>query len=127
MPELTPHYHWVIPQAHAVSAATIEDAKRRGLSARALRVLSRRGPVDPAELASRFDEPAAGLHAPSMLPDAAVVQERVAAARRAGESVMVLGDFDADGLTGLAILTLALRRLGLWRIDSGSSATEREG
>lgn len=26
---------------------------------------------------------------------------------------MVLGDFDADGLTGLAILTLALRRLGL--------------
>jgi single-stranded-DNA-specific exonuclease len=113
MPELTPHYHWVIPEAHAVSDATIEDAKRRGLSARALRVLSRRGPVDPAELASRFDEPAAGLHDPSLLPDAVVVQERVAQAGRAGESVMVLGDFDADGLTGLAILTLALRRLGL--------------
>ena len=113
MPELTPHYHWVIPEAHAVSEATIEDAKRRGLSARALRVLTRRGRVDPAELASRFDEPTAGLHDPALLPDAAAVRERVAAAAQAGESVMVLGDFDADGLTGLAILTLALRRLGL--------------
>ena len=113
MPELTPHYHWVVPEAHSVSDATIEDAKRRGLSARALRVLSRRGPVDPEELASRFDAPEAGLNDPSLLPDAAVVRERVAAAQRAGESALVLGDFDADGLTGLAILTLALRHLGL--------------
>ena len=113
MPELTPHYHWVIPEAHPVSEATIEDAKRRGISARALRVLTRRGPVDPAELASRFDAPADGLHDPTLLPDALAMRERVAAAGRAGESVMVLGDFDADGLTGLAILTLALRRLGL--------------
>jgi len=113
MPELTPHYHWVVPAAQAVSEATIEDAKRRGLSARALRVLSRRGPVDLAELASRFDAPAAGLHDPASLPDAAIVRERMAVARRAGESVLVLGDFDADGLTGLAILTLALRALGL--------------
>ncbi len=113
MPELTPHYHWVVPGAQPVSEATIEDAKRRGLSARALRVLSRRGPVDLAELASRFDAPTAGLHDPALLPDAAIVRERVAAAGRAGESVLVLGDFDADGLTGLAILTLALRALGL--------------
>jgi single-stranded-DNA-specific exonuclease len=113
MPNLTPHYHWVVPEAHPISEATIADAKRRGMSARALRVLSRRGPVDPAELASRFDAPEAGLHDPALLPDAATVRSRVDAARRAGESVLVLGDFDADGLTGLAILTEALRRLGL--------------
>ena len=81
MPSLTPHYHWVIPAAQPVSEATIDDAKRRGLSARALRVLSRRGPVDPAELASRFDAPEAGLHDPGLLPDAAVVRARVAAAQ----------------------------------------------
>ena len=113
MPELTPHFHWLVPDAAPVSAATIADAKRRGLSARALRVLSRRGPVDPAELASRFDAAEAGLHDPRLLPDADVVRARVAAAQAAGESVLVLGDFDADGLTGLAILTHALRRLGL--------------
>jgi len=113
MPELTPHYHWIIPEAHPISEATVADAKRRGLSARALRVLSRRGAVDPAELASRFDAPEAGLHDPMLLPDAAVVRDRVEVARGAGESVLVLGDFDADGLTGLAILTQALRELGL--------------
>jgi single-stranded-DNA-specific exonuclease len=113
MPELTPHYHWILPEAVAVSSATIEDAKRRGLSARALRVLTRRGAVDRAELASRFDPPEAGLHDPALLPDAAAVRARVSRARDTGESVLVLGDFDADGLTGLAILTLALRRLGL--------------
>ena len=113
MPALTPHFHWVVPEAQPVSEATIADAKRRGLSARALRVLSRRGPVDPTELASRFDAAEAGLHDPRLLPDAEVVAARVAAARADGESVLVLGDFDADGLTGLSILTHALRRLGL--------------
>ncbi len=113
MPALTPHFHWVVPEAQPLSEATIADAKRRGLSARALRVLSRRGPVDPAELASRFDAAEAGLHDPWLLPDADVVRARVAAAREDGESVLVLGDFDADGLTGLSILTHALRRLGL--------------
>ncbi len=113
MPELTPHYHWVLPEAQPLSEETIEDAKRRGLSARALRVLSRRGPVDRTELASRFDAPEEGLHDPELLPDAAVVRERIAAAGGAGESVLVLGDFDADGLTGLAILTESLRMLGL--------------
>jgi single-stranded-DNA-specific exonuclease len=113
MSELTPRYHWVVPEAHPLSEQTIAEARRRGLSARALRVLSRRGPVDPAELASRFDAPEAGLHDPSLLPDADIVRERVASAGRAGESVLVLGDFDADGLTGLAILTESLRDLGL--------------
>ena len=113
MPELRPHYHWLVPEAHPLSEATIEDAKRRGLSARALRVLSRRGPVDTTELASRFDAPEAGLHDPALLPDAAAVRARVTAAREAGESALVLGDFDADGLTGLAILTEALRWLGM--------------
>ena len=34
---------------------------------------------------------------------------RARAPSRAGERVLVFGDFDADGLTGLAILVLALR------------------
>ncbi len=113
MTELQPRYHWVVPPPHVLTASTIEEAQRRGLSARALRVLSRRGPVDAAELASRFDEPEAGLHDPRSLPDADVVQARIDRARRAGESVLVLGDFDADGLTGLAILVEALRWLGM--------------
>jgi len=113
MPELIPQRHWVVPQAHPLSEETIEDAKRRGLSARALRILSRRGPVDAAELAARFDAPEQGLHDPRLLPDADRVRERITRAREADESILVLGDFDADGLTGLSILVEALRWLGL--------------
>ena len=113
MDELRAHYHWVLPGAHPLTSDTIAAARRFGLSARAVRVLSRRGPLDRAALAARFDEPEAGLHDPALLPDAGPALARVRGARERGESVLVLGDFDADGLTGLAILVLALRRLGL--------------
>jgi single-stranded-DNA-specific exonuclease len=49
---------------------------------------------------------------------------RVSAARARGERVLVYGDFDADGLTGLAILAIALRRLGL---DAAAYVPERLG
>jgi single-stranded-DNA-specific exonuclease len=113
MAELRPSFHWVLPAGHAADHATIEDARRRGLSARALRVLSRRGPVDVPQLRSLFDAPEAGLHDPELLPDATHVTGLVERARSSGTSVLVLGDFDADGLTGLAILTEALRWLGV--------------
>ena len=114
MAELKPRYHWVVPSAHALSAATVEEARRRGLSARALRVLSRRGPVDAAELSSRFDEPG-GRAARSQAPSGRRCRRAIASTGPAGQGspVLVLGDFDADGLTGLAILVEALRWLGL--------------
>jgi DNA-directed RNA polymerase specialized sigma24 family protein len=57
--------------------------------------------------------PEDGLNDPRLLPDADRVVDRIRQASRAGERVMVFGDFDADGLTGLAQLVLAFRRLGL--------------
>jgi single-stranded-DNA-specific exonuclease len=113
MPALEPLYHWSLPTPYPLSVEVVADARARGLSARLLRVLSRRSPVDPAALAARFDAPESALHDPRLLPDADRALARVRAAARDGERVLVLGDFDADGLTGLAILVLALRRLGL--------------
>ncbi len=113
MTNLQPAYHWSIPVAYPLSDEVIADARARGLSARLLRVLSRRGPVDHAALAARFDAPESALIDPGLLPDADRASARVGAAIAAGERILVLGDFDADGLTGLAILVLALRYLGL--------------
>jgi len=113
MATLEPLYHWSVPTPYPLSDEVIADARWRGLSARLLRVLSRRGPVDAAALAARFDAPETALHDPQLLPEADRAVRRVQAAVAAGERVLVLGDFDADGLTGLAILVLALRRLGL--------------
>ncbi|MFN8518914.1 MAG: DHH family phosphoesterase [Chloroflexota bacterium] len=113
MPAIEPRFHWTLPRPWPLSAETIAAARARGLSARLVRVLSRRGPVDPTGIAARFDEPAGALLDPGLLPDADRALARVQRAVADGERVLVLGDFDADGLTGLAILVLALRRLGL--------------
>jgi single-stranded-DNA-specific exonuclease len=76
-------------------------------------LLARRGWLDVAGLTAWFAEPLAGLHDPWLLPDAQPVVDRVTTARERGERVMVFGDFDADGLDGLAILVIALRRFGV--------------
>jgi single-stranded-DNA-specific exonuclease len=106
-------FRWRLPAPVAVDPACRAIATERGISERLLGVLAARGVRSADELA-RFLAPAeAGLHDPRLLPDAEVALRRVALARTRGERVLVYGDFDADGLTGLAILVLALRRLGL--------------
>ena len=76
-------------------------------------LLAARG-VNTAERLSAFLAPVEEqIHDPGLLPDAAAALGRVRAARARGEKVLVYGDFDADGLTGLSILVLALCDLGL--------------
>jgi single-stranded-DNA-specific exonuclease len=76
-------------------------------------VMARRGIADEQALASFLGPAADGLYDPRLLPDAGLLVARIGDARTTGERVMVFGDFDADGLTGLAQLVLALRRLGI--------------
>ena len=76
-------------------------------------LLARRGVADELELDAWFAEPLDGLHDPTLLPDAGIVLDRLTRARTNQERVLVFGDFDADGLTGLTIMTLALRRFGV--------------
>ena len=106
-------FRWRLPAPVGVDPACRSIAAESGLSERLLAVLAARG-VRSAEELTRFLAPAEdGLHDPRLLPDAEVGLRRVALARTRGERVLVYGDFDADGLTGLAILVIALRRLGL--------------
>lgn len=87
--------------------------ERLGLSTRLTELLAARGVVAVGELDAFFGPPEDGLHDPRLLPDAAVFAERIGRARATGERVVVFGDFDADGLTGLAIMTRALGRIGI--------------
>jgi single-stranded-DNA-specific exonuclease len=108
-----PRFRWEFPAALIVDQPLLDAGRRRGLSNRLIELLARRGVHDETELDAFFAEPAAGLHDPWLLPDAAALVARIEAARSAGETIVVFGDFDADGLTGLAIMTIALRSLGL--------------
>ncbi|HUG46894.1 MAG TPA: single-stranded-DNA-specific exonuclease RecJ [Candidatus Limnocylindria bacterium] len=108
-----PRYRWELRDRPLLDPGFLAAGRARGLSDRLLGVLAARGHADAHALIAFLDEPAAGLHDPRLLPDAEIFVARVRLAAERGERVLVLGDFDADGLTGLAIIVHALRRLGL--------------
>jgi single-stranded-DNA-specific exonuclease len=108
-----PRFRWTFPLDVAPSPSATEVALQRGIPLRLAGLLAARGAVTGEELIAWFADPLDGLHDPARLPDAALLLARVRTARERGERILVFGDFDADGLTGLAIMTLALRRLGV--------------
>ena len=108
-----PRYRWTFREAVTPTPSAVEAAAAQGVSTRMAGILASRGTVSSDEIVAWFADPLAGLHDPGLLPDAATTLARLRAARDHGERVLVFGDFDADGLTGLAIMTLALRRFGV--------------
>jgi single-stranded-DNA-specific exonuclease len=106
-------FRWVFPAPVTLDSSARVVGERLGISTRLMEVLAARGVVAATELDAFFGPAEAGLHDPGLLPDAAAFSERIARARAKGERVLVFGDFDADGLTGLAIMTRALGRLGI--------------
>jgi single-stranded-DNA-specific exonuclease len=66
------------------------------------------------DAARRFlDAPLAGLHPPMSLPGVPEAVERLHQAVEAKKKVCVYGDYDADGVTGTAILYGLLQQLGV--------------
>jgi single-stranded-DNA-specific exonuclease len=110
---LEPRFRWSFPEARALDPELLTAGLERGLAERTTGLLARRGVSGAAELAAWFGDPLAGLHDPRLLPDADRFLARLTQVRDGGERVMVFGDFDADGLDGLAIMVLALRRFGI--------------
>jgi single-stranded-DNA-specific exonuclease len=66
------------------------------------------------DAARRFlDAPLAGLHPPMSLPGVPEAVERLHQAVEARKKVCIYGDYDADGVTGTAILFGLLQQLGV--------------
>lgn len=110
---IEPRHRWVFPDAIRLSPDARAAAAVHGLGPFAATVLARRGVSGDAALGAFLGPAVLGLHDPGLLPDAGVLLHRLGRARARRERVLVFGDFDADGLTGLATLVLALRRLGV--------------
>jgi single-stranded-DNA-specific exonuclease len=106
-------FRWIFPDPVGISPDLARAAEQREISARLAGLLVRRGVVTADDLGAWFADPPAGLHDPERLPDAGAFLARMRHARERAQLVQVFGDFDADGLTGLAILTIALRRFGV--------------
>ena len=68
------------------------------------RLLLYRG-IDTVEKAKRFLNPGKhGFFNPFMLKDMAKAVERISTAKERGESVLVFGDYDADGVCATSVL-----------------------
>ncbi len=80
-----------------------------GVPAAFAALLIQRG-VEDAAAARRFLRPSRDdLHDPALLPDVARAVERLAAAVRKRETILVHGDYDVDGQAAAAIATRTLR------------------
>ncbi|MEX1024753.1 MAG: single-stranded-DNA-specific exonuclease RecJ [Planctomycetota bacterium] len=96
-------------------------ARARHLPEIVASLLVARGLADP-EVADRFLAASPmGLYEPALLPGVEAGSERVRRAIDAGETILVHGDYDVDGVTGTAILVRALRLFGakvVWHIPN---------
>lgn len=128
---IEPRFHWLYPGRAPLDAGFVESVRAHGGSERLARVMAGRG-IGPDEVDHFFGPALDSLNDPGRLPDADRAVERIARSREAGEGVLVVGDFDADGLTGLAIMVRALRALGIdaaphvpTRLDDGHGLSLR--
>ena len=100
-------------QVHpAQPAASLPLTRELGLAPLAARVLLARG-VTTLEAAEPFLSPRLDhLHDPFLMKDMAPAARLLAQAIAERQPILVHGDYDADGVTGTALLVRALRDLG---------------
>lgn len=75
------------------------------------RVLAARGLTDPAEVAAFREPTLRALHAPGLMPNIDAAAERIIDAVTRGRSIVLYGDYDVDGVTGVAILYHTIKAL----------------
>src|SRR3982074_3190448 len=110
-PATRPRTRWLLPEPpdSAVVRALCDELL---LPEPICRLLAARGHA-PAETAKRYLRPRLDqLLPPEQLLDLGRAVDRLVAAIRAGETILVHGDYDVDGVSSTALLTRALRALG---------------
>lgn len=101
---------WIVREADPSRVEAL--GKATGIPTEVARVLVNRG-VDQAESAQRFLTPyLRDLHPPEGLADMDRAVERILGAIRGGTTILVYGDYDADGVTSVALLLSFLREVG---------------
>ena len=95
-------------------AAEVEALSKRAGISRVLAELLLRAGLRDHETANAFLQPAlAGLNDPFLLRNLEAAASRLRQAIAQREQVVVLGDYDVDGVSSTALLVMVLRRFGL--------------
>lgn len=107
----SPDPTWTLPSTPDPAAVqTLVESLR--LPAAVCSVLVARGVTVPDDAKDFLRPRLEHLHAASRLADGPAAGERIAAAIRAGDTILVHGDYDVDGICATALLTRWLRALG---------------
>jgi single-stranded-DNA-specific exonuclease len=102
------HYRWnLLPPVPDRNLAL-----NSGLSPLIIQLLYNRGLTEPSQIEPFITADKRLSGDPSLLPDIQPAVARIYRALLSGESIAVYGDFDADGITGTALLVQGLSRLG---------------
>jgi single-stranded-DNA-specific exonuclease len=101
---------WRFQPHDADRIARLEQAA--GVSPIVAQLLISRGVYEASAARTFLDAKLTGLREPDLLPGAAEAADRIYAASRAKRKIVVYGDYDADGMTGTAILLSCLKLLG---------------
>ncbi len=100
-------------------------AQNLGMAPTVARLLIQRGLGDAESARAHLAKSAHDLHDPDLLPGVPAACERLAKALRDGETILVHGDYDVDGVTGTALLVRCLRMLAA-RSDLGPKSSRVE-
>ena len=103
--------HWTHTPPSAVAAEAL--GKRAGISRVLAELLLRAGVHEGDDAAAFLQPPLAGLHDPFLLRNLEAAVARLCRAIAQREEIVVLGDYDVDGVSSTALLVMILRRFGL--------------
>ena len=103
---IAPRLEWLLPDPIAEPPSFI------GFGRPVATLLARRGFRDDEGLRRFLEAGAGALHDLSRMADAGRALDRINAALAAGERIAIWGDYDADGMTAIAVWVTALRALG---------------
>ena len=96
-------------------------AKRLDLAAPVAALLVNRGHSDPSATRTHLDASPMGLHDPMGLPNMPAACARLLKAVEGGETILVHGDYDVDGVTGTSLLMRLFDLIGAkaeWHIPN---------
>ncbi len=104
---IPPRLDWLLPEP------VPEPPTFVGFGRPVATLLARRGFRDDAQLVAFLEAGAGALHDLSRMADADRALDRIDAAIAAGERIAIWGDYDADGMSAIAVWVLGLRALGV--------------
>jgi single-stranded-DNA-specific exonuclease len=103
---IAPRLEWLLPEP------LLDPPAFAGFGRPVATLLARRGFGDQAALLAFLEAGEVSLHDVSLMADADIALARIERALDAGERIAIWGDYDADGMTAVAVWAIALRAVG---------------